>query len=303
MYKIKATIGICVKDSACIVGEAIESTLKQDFSHKLMEIVFVDDGSEDGTLSVIKSYVSKLDMQVKIFHHDWEGLGFSRNVVVNNASGEYIIWVDGDMTIYPDFVRKQVEFMDANPTVGIGKGKYCLFAQGNLVGDLENLEFAINNLRRRGKYSPLPLGAGGAVYRSKAIKQAGGFDQNLVASGEDMDAEHRVSNLGWLLDVTPAMFYERRRKSWSSLWKEYFWHGMGNSRIFQKRMEMISPYKLFPLVVLKVEVCRMVAAYRLTKRKVALLLPIHYAFKRTAWLLGFISGFFGKNRVVESRHS
>ncbi len=285
---------MCLKNSGGIVGEAIESILEQDFSHKLMEIIFVDDGSEDDTLSVVRSYVPNLDMRVKIFHHDWKGLGFSRNVVVNNASGEYIIWVDGDMTLYPDFVRKQVEFMDANPTVGIGKGKYCLFSQGSLVGDLENLEFAVSNLRARGKYRPIPLGAGGAAYRFKAIEQAGGFDQNLVGSGEDMDAEHRVSNLGWLLDVTPAMFYERRRKSWGSLWKEYFWHGTGNSHIFQKRMEMISPYKLFPLVAFKVEVCRVGAAYKLTRRKVALLLPMHYVFKRTAWLLGFINGFLQK---------
>jgi glycosyltransferase involved in cell wall biosynthesis len=290
---------MCVKNSAGIIGEAIESIINQDYSHELMEIVFVDDGSEDGTLSVMESFASKLDMRLKVFHHDWKGLGFSRNVVVNNANGEYIIWVDGDMTLYPDFVRKQVEFMDANPTVGIGKGKYCLFGQGSLVGDLENMEFATRNLRKRGKYSPLPLGAGGAVYRVKALKQAGGFDQNLVGSGEDMDAEHRVSNLGWLLDVTSAMFYERRRKSWGSLWKEYFWHGTGNSRVFQKRMETINPYKLFPFVALKVEAGRVGAAYKLTRRKVALLLPMHYAFKRTAWLLGFIKGLLEK-QVVES---
>ena len=64
-----------------------------------MEVIFVDDGSEDETLSIINSYVPRMDVKVKVFHHGWKGLGLSRNVVVDSASGDYIIWVDGDMIL------------------------------------------------------------------------------------------------------------------------------------------------------------------------------------------------------------
>jgi glycosyltransferase involved in cell wall biosynthesis len=69
-------LAVCVRNCSSTVGKAIESILTQDYPHELMEVIFVDDGSEDETLSIIKDYASKMDMKVKIFrHHEWRGLG------------------------------------------------------------------------------------------------------------------------------------------------------------------------------------------------------------------------------------
>ncbi|TRO52429.1 glycosyltransferase [Candidatus Bathyarchaeota archaeon] len=286
---VKVTIGVCVKDCESLIGETLDGILAQDYPRTLMECIFVDDGSEDDTLFVIKRYLSKFDIPTKIFHHSWQGLGVSRNIVVDNASGDYIVWVDGDMTLSPNFVRQQVEFMEKHPTSGIAKGKYCLTVQENLVSDLENMEFAISNLRRNSETSSIPLGSGGSIYRVKAIREVGGFDRNITGSGEDMDAEQRIHKAGWRLNFTSAIFYERRRKTWGSLWKEYVWHGRGFSFLIQRRKQVINPFIMFPPVVLKNEILRVVAAYKLTGRKAALLLPLHYVFRRTAWAIGFAS--------------
>ena len=129
MAKFKATIGVCVRNSEDHIGDAIESIVCQDFPHECIEVIFVDDGSTDGTLSVIEGYVSRMDMAVRVFHNGWRGLGVTRNVVVGNACGEYIVWVDGDMRLPRDFVRKQVEFMNQHPEVGIGKGEYGIYCK------------------------------------------------------------------------------------------------------------------------------------------------------------------------------
>ena len=285
------TIGVCVKNCEAVIGDAISSVIHQDFPHELMEVIFVDDGSKDNTLLAIRGHLPKLDMQTKIFHHPWKGLGVTRNVVVDNARGKYIIWVDGDMLLHKDFVRKQVEFMEINPDVGIGKGKYDLTSQGNLVSDLENMEYAIANLRQKGKASSIPLGTGGSIYRVEAIRQAGGFDNKILGVGEDMDAEQRISNSGWLLAVTSAVFREKRRRTWKSLWDEYFWYGRGNSYLVANRNESFDARKLFFPLILKAELSRVVAAYKQTGRKAALLLPLNYSFKRIAWFFGLISHF------------
>jgi len=287
----KVTIGVCVRNCQDLIREAIDSIINQDYPHELMEVVFVDDGSEDKTLAIIEGYVPKMDMPTKVFHQEWKGLGPARNVVVNNASGKYIIWVDGDMQLPRSFVRKQVTFMERNPSVGIGKGKYGIYVQENLVSTLENMEFIASNFRLKGKENSTPLGTGGSIYRFEAIRQVGGFDQNITGSGEDMDAEYRIKASGWLLNITPAVFYERRRKTWKALWNEYFWHGKSASYLFGKNVRIINPYKLWPPVTLVTEFFRVTFVYKLTCRKVALLLPIHYIFKRIAWLFGFIRGF------------
>lgn len=287
MVKPKVTIGVCVRNCEGHIRDAIRSIIRQDFPHELMEVIFVDDGSTDRTLSIIKGHIPKMNIQVKVFHHKWKGLGYSRNVVVNNANGEYVIWVDGDMSLSRDFVRKQVEFMDRNPDVGIGKGRYGIHPTTSLVAYLENIE-AVIKLNCKQKTLSEPLGTGGSIYRIEAIRKIGGFDQNIQGVGEDMDAEHRIRTSGWLLKTTAAEFYEKRRDNWKDLWNEYFWHGSGGRTIFNKVSPHSMLYKMFPPTIILIVISRSCNAYKLMHKKIVFLLPLHWIFKRTAWFLGFI---------------
>jgi len=276
-----------VRNGENLIADAINSILNQDFPHELMEVIFVDDGSEDRTLPIIESYVPKIDMRVKVFHQEWKGLGYARNLVVNNANGEYIIWVDCDMILSRDFVRKQVEFMDGSLDVGVGKGRYGLYNASSLVAYLENIEAIVEFLNCEQKTLSKPLGTGGSVYRVEAIRRVGGFDENVKGAGEDVDAEHRIRKAGWLLRITPAEFYEMRRISWKALWDEYFWHG-SSGLVISHRIKPISIlYKMFPLAGILTAFLRSCAAYKLVHRKAVFLLPFQWIFKRIAWCLGF----------------
>lgn len=283
------------------IGEAIKSIVIQDFPHESIEVIFVDDGSTDKTLSVIEMYIPKMDMPVKVFHQKWRGLGVARNVVVDNAIGEYIIWVDGDMRLSKDFVRKQVEFMDRNPSVGIGKGMYGIYVPQNLVETLENIEFVATNIVRKENSGLLPLGTGGSIYRVEAIRMVGGFAPRIKGSGEDMEAEYRIRKAGWALGVSSAVFYEKRRKTWGALWKEYFWHGQSGFYFLRKDKRLLNPYKFWPPLLLITELFRAVHAYQLTRHKTAFLLLVHYIFKRTAWFFGFLKGFIDSVKHSKSR--
>jgi len=289
--KPTVTIGICVRNCEAFVKDAIESVLDQDFSHELMEVIFVDDGSEDDTLSVILDSISRMDMKTKAFHSEWKGLGPARNVVVDNACGDYIVWVDGDMILPRDHVRKQVEFMQQNPNVGIAKARHGNWPGENLVGFLENIAFQAVDFKYRGKVVSRALGTGGSIYRVEAIRQVGGFDSHITGVGEDADAEHRIRKAGWLLyRATSALFYERRRKTWKALWGEGFWHGYGGHYILRKNSGVLALYKMTPLAGFLAGVWYSIIAYKIMRRKIVFLLPLQYAFKRLAWCFGFAKG-------------
>ncbi|MEM2517885.1 MAG: glycosyltransferase [Candidatus Aenigmatarchaeota archaeon] len=284
--KPKVTIGICVRNGASTLREAIESVMAQDYPHELMEVIFVDDGSTDNTLSIIKDYASKMDMKVKIFHHEWKGLGFSRNVVVKNAGGKYIIWVDCDMILPKDHVQKQVEFMEKNPKVGIGKARYGFIDENSMVAFLEHMPFMVYD----SKAIPLDLklpGTGGAIFRVEAIRKVGGFDERLKGVGEDQEIAFRVKTNGWQIKRTNAYFYERRVKSWIALWRKYFWYGYGNYHLYRKKRGILSPTRMNPVAGFLAGCLYIAESYRLTHRKAVFLLPIHFAFKMIAWCYGF----------------
>lgn len=286
----KVTIGICVRNGENSIGHAIESVVGQDFPHNLMEVIFVDDGSEDRTLSIIRSYVTGMDMKVKVFHQEWRGLGATRNVVVDNADGEYIIWVDSDMILPKDFVGRQVEFMDKNPGVGIGKGKYGIYDSTSLASYLENIRAVVEFLNSKERTLSKPLGTGGSIYRVIAIRNVGGFETSIKGVGEDMDAENKIRNANWSLQVTPAEFYEVRRENWGALWNEYFWHGSAGHVISRRIKSRSVLFKMFPPFAIVVEFSRSCTAYKLVHRKIVFMLPLHWVFKRIPWLLGFALG-------------
>jgi len=284
--KPKVTIGVCVRNCEDYIKEAIESILGQDFPHELMELIFVDDGSKDKTLSIIESYVPKMDMQVKVFHQEWKGLGPVRNVVVNNCSGDYIVWVDGDIILPKDHVCKQVEFMEHHPEVAIAGGSFGMWPRASLVAFLDNLVYVTHRLIYGEKSSNLP-GTGGAIYRVEAIKQVGGFDEDIIGSCEDIDVAYRVKSAGWLVVRDKSLFYGRCKETWKELWNQYLWHGYGAHYITHKNKGMISLPKMSPPVIFFAGIINSIIAYRLIRRKIAFLLPFHLIFKNVAWWLGF----------------
>jgi glycosyltransferase involved in cell wall biosynthesis len=269
----------------------MSSINEQDYPHELTEVILVDDGSTDKTLSIIESNIPIMKANTKVMHHEWKGLGASRNVIVNKANGQYIIWVDCDMRLPKNFVRKQVEFMNMNPDVGIAKGKYGLYSSTSLVAYLENIGTMVEYMNCNQGNVSKPLGTGGSIYRVKAIRQIGGFDENIKGVGEDMDAEYRTRRAGWLLKINDAEFFEMRRTNWRALWNEYFWHGSGGQSISNEARPRYVLYKTFPPAALIIEFYHSCKAYRLLHNNWVFLLPFHWAFKRIAWLLGFLASY------------
>lgn len=277
------TIGLCVKNAEQTIYQAIESILDQDFPHILMELIVVDGHSEDKTLKIIRDALSGKKIQYEVFFED-KGLGTARQIVVDNARGKYIVWVDGDMILNKDYVRTQVEFMERNPKVGVAGGKFKMLPNLNLVATVENIEWLVWDFESQNKpvLEPTRNYCGGTIYRVQAIKEAGGFDPNIKGSGEDLDAEHRISEAGWFLHfTTEALFHDNRKNTWQGIWNENFWYGYGSHYFLHKYMKRVSAFSFLEGLQ------RSSVAYKLTHRKIVFLLLLQYTFKKIAWCFGF----------------
>ncbi|MEM2144292.1 MAG: glycosyltransferase [Candidatus Jordarchaeaceae archaeon] len=292
--KIVVTLGVCVRNGERMIGRVIESIMKQDFPHEKMQILIVDDGSTDRTLQLLSDWVSKIDIKTKIFSKKWQGLGPSRNLILKNAEGQYIIWVDADEILPESYVRKQVEFMVKNPKVGITAGLVKLVCK-NLVLNLELMPTIIDHLNYNKpknfiwKTGKLP-GTGGAIFRVEALKQVNGFDERISGVGEDQDVAYRIKNAGWLIFLNQEPFYELHggMSTFQDLWKKYFWYGYGAYKIYKQNRILFSLPRMSPVAGILTGFFYSIEAYKRMHSEAVFLLPIHYSFKLTAWMFGFI---------------
>ncbi len=77
----------------------VDSLVTQTYEN--LEILLIDDGSRDGSLSICREY-EKIDSRVRVFHKENEGLGLTRNYGTARAVGDYITFVDSDDYLVPD---------------------------------------------------------------------------------------------------------------------------------------------------------------------------------------------------------
>lgn len=89
----KVSIVMPVYNCASYLAESLDSVLYQTL--KEWELLCVDDGSNDGSLELLKRYQS-MDARIHIFTQPNQGAGVARNLGLQHAQGEYIAFLDAD---------------------------------------------------------------------------------------------------------------------------------------------------------------------------------------------------------------
>ena len=84
------------------LSTCIDSIINQTYSN--LEILLVDDGSTDESGSICDSYAAK-DKRIRVIHKKNEGQAVARNLCIEKASGEYLLFVDSDDFITPVHVE------------------------------------------------------------------------------------------------------------------------------------------------------------------------------------------------------
>lgn len=117
---MKLSIIVPVFNLENYVVTTLDSLLSICFSDDY-EIIVINDGSTDGSESVIRGY-QQTHSRIVLYTIENQGVSNARNFGISKAAGEYITFVDGDDTVEPDFFEKAVQELD--------RGGYD-FVQGN----------------------------------------------------------------------------------------------------------------------------------------------------------------------------
>ncbi len=288
----EVSIGICVKDSERTISEAIVSLTNQSFDPKCMDIIVVDDGCKDKTIPIINRIFLKTAILPRIFSTNGGGLTMARQVVIDNACSNLVIFMDGDMVFPSDFVQKQVELMEKNPKLGAAQGTMIGRKSRGLIAELEDLSFSSAfeiGIHRKWRNNPQALGTGGSIFRVIAVKEAGGFDKRIKGAAEDADLTTKIKSKGYTLAISEAKFEHEFKTNLKNLWKQYAWYGFGMHYFYHKHGSIRDTMIVyFWPVTYAWSLVRTMLIFKRTKRKIAFFLPSYNFFRATAWWFGFL---------------
>lgn len=272
------TVGLCVKNSERTVKDAVDSIISQDYSHEKMEILVVDGGSRDATLDIVSSRISMTNIRSRICSDRGKGLGVARQIVVDQACGNCIIYIGSDVILPKDFVRKQVDFMENNLQISAAMPQSEYNPQKNLVANIQNLLFCVS-----------PNFSNGTIFRTQVLKEVNGFDIRIKGASEDRDIMFRIKKAGFRVVVNPeAIFYHGREETLRDVYTRYSWYGYGDHFIYHRYDSVHDiPYYLPPPYVawgFKLSL----KAYAKYQTKKSFLIPFLCLFASISWCLGFL---------------
>lgn len=172
---------------ASLVEQTILSVLSQDYPN--LEYIVLDDGSEDGTLEVIRKYEDRLrwDRHANMGETRTVNKGFSM------AEGDIIGILSSDDPLLPGAVSKAVKLLVDKPEVVVVYPDWRMIdAEGRLVQAITARDFvSAADMVRRHHCLPGP----GAFFRREVVETLGGRDERLRYRG-DLEFYFRAALLG-----------------------------------------------------------------------------------------------------------
>lgn len=123
--KIKVSVIVPVYQVERYLAACVDSILAQSYPH--FEVILVDDGSTDGSPAICDAYAAQ-DARVIVVHQRNGGLSDARNTGIRRASGDYVLFLDGDDFYHdPDALKKLTDraaISDAD-VIQFSYEKYC----------------------------------------------------------------------------------------------------------------------------------------------------------------------------------
>lgn len=237
----KASIVVPCFNAERTIARCVEACLQQDYPN--LELIFVDDGSDDSTTAILGTYDG-----ITVVTQKNKGPAAARNLGWRVSSGQIVCFTDADCVPNPRWVSRLVERYTHLAVGGVG-GSYNLANAESWLArciqeESQQLHLGMPNHTNF-------LGSFNASYRRSVLEQADGFDERFRrASGEDNDLSYRVIDLGYKLsfDAANSVAHYHPEHLWSYM-RRQFWHGYWRIELYKKHPNRLHGDDLYSLPV------------------------------------------------------
>jgi GT2 family glycosyltransferase len=216
---MELSVVIAVRNEVGHIEECLQSVFNQDYT-EVYEVIVVDGMSTDGTYELLEKLQKKHDFT--LLKNPKFNAAAGRNIGVEHAKGNYIVFIDGDAVAAKDWLRQITEKFKKKDVVGVG-GPDSLpedsHQMAKMIGDVMT-----SPLARGGKLNPSTQHAlmeeetcvehiptCNLCLKREIFDKVGFFDETFV-KGQDLELNYRIIKAGYKLLYSPEIRVVHHRK-------------------------------------------------------------------------------------------
>lgn len=219
-HDVKVSIVVPVYNTAHYLEQCVKSLMMQTYQN--IEYLFVDDASSDGSVELLRSLLDQYPERreyCKVYENDSnKGVAFCRRLCMKNATGDYLIHVDSDDYVAPEFIEKILgKALDSQSDIVI-----CNIA--NVYVNKIKINSKLQEVDRSELIKRLLIGTAHNALWNKLVKRSIIVDNNLYPDDcfrllEDKSITFRMvyfANKVAFIDE-PLYYYRKRENSLSDV--------------------------------------------------------------------------------------
>lgn len=237
----KISVIVPVYNEEKLIAACLKSLENQSYQN--MEIIVIDDGSNDKTQKIISDLKSEI-LNLRLFRQQHGGPGNARNLGVSKAAGEILVFVDADMTFDKNFIEDLTAPIVTGKTIGT-------FSKNEMVANPHNIWSKCWNINRNvspERMLPSNYPQEANVFRAvlkKEFSRVGGFE----TTGQYIDDWSLSKKLGIKSKAAKGAFYfHSNPSSIREIWHQTRWIGK-NSFLTGNFFRTVKSLLIYNLVV------------------------------------------------------
>ena len=263
------------------IEELIQSVNRLQFDKNRFELIIVDDGSNDNTAERVDDLRKATTLNIRFITQNNQGPGAARNTGMDNARGDFFIFIDSDCTVSTSWLFEIDNALRSSAADAFGGPDSYLESFPPL---LKAIDYSMTSFittggirghkkKKLGKFYPRSFNMGLSAW---LYKQIGGFGS--LRHGQDIEFSNRIIKSGaHVALIDKAIVYHKRRTSIVKFFKQVFNWGVARINLFKLDKAMLEPVHTLPALALWIFLCLLAASFFSTSAKLIFTYSISFA--------------------------
>ncbi|MCS4532847.1 poly-beta-1,6-N-acetyl-D-glucosamine synthase [Neisseria montereyensis] len=218
------------------------------------ELIFINDGSSDNTLEIIRRWALEAE-KIVVIDQPNNGKAVAMNTGARHAQGEYIVGIDGDAILDYSAIEYMIQNMENNPDLGAVTGNPRVRNRSTVLGKLQVAEFSsiIGLIKRSQSVVGTLFTVSGVIMciRKEVLNEIGGWSDNMIT--DDIDISWKTQMAGYNIAYEPrALCWVLMPETIRGLYRQRLRWAQGGAEVIMKYLKHIWKLKnirLWPLYI------------------------------------------------------